>query len=350
MTPPPTPRAGARPSSRLAVRERLQALLPGDDPEGDGEPAGRRGLAMVLSLVVALVMWFSFSMRETYPVTLRVPVEVVRTPPGQALQTPPPSVATVTLQGEGWTLLSLTRRPPVIRVYADGPDVDLAAALQESGLPAGVQVQSVQPQAVTLALDARTSRRLPIRLRREIRTEPPYDLLRPPTLRPDSVTVTGSQALLGGLEAWPTEVLVAQDLARSLTRRVALADTFGGLLSPDAASTLVRIDVGGFTEGARDLVVEVENLPPGVLGVRFDPVRVRATYRTPVAGETYGRAESTDEFRAVVDYFDIARDPTGDGRVAVSPRWPPDLDVRDVTLTPGLVEYFIQRPAVEEGL
>ena len=342
----PTPPAARRPSSRLAVRERLRALLPGtpDPPDDAQEPVGRRWLAMLLSLVVALVMWFSFSMRETYSTTLQVPVEIARTPPNQSLREAPPRTATVTLQGEGWTLLSLARAVPAIRVFADGPRVDLLAALREGGLPAGVQVQSVQPQLVELALDVQTSRRLPIRLRRAIQTTPAYDLLRPPRLRPDSVVVTGAQSLLGGLEEWPTEVLRADDVSRSLVRTVALADTFGGLLSPSVRSTVVEVDVGEYTEAVRDLEVEVENLPPDVLGVRFDPVRVRAVYRVPVEGEAYGLAETVPTFRAVVDYFDIARDTT-DGEVPVSARWPAGLDIRDVTLSPARVEYFVRRPA-----
>ncbi len=343
MTPAPPPR---KPRPGLATRKRLRALLPssGAEPADGEEPPSRRGLAMLLSLIVALVMWFSFSMRETYSVTLRLPIDIVRTPAGQALREVPLEAATVTLQGEGWTLLSLTRAVPMIRVYADGPSVNLAAALQETGLPAGVQIQSVQPQSMELALDTRTSRRLPIRLRRNIVTEPAYDLLRPPRLQPDSVVVTGAQSLLGSLTDWPTEVLAAQDVTQSLRRMVAIADTFGGLLSPSVDATLVQVDVGEFTEAVRDLPIEVENLPRDVLGVRFDPTRVTATFRVPVEGEAYDRAEATPEFRAVVDYFDIARDST-DGEVPVSARWPADLDIRDVTLLPTRVEYFIQRPA-----
>ena len=146
MTPAPPPR---RPSSRLAVRERLRAMLPSTaDADPSDEPASRRSLAMLLSVIVALVMWFSFSMRSTYPLTVRMPVEIMRTPPGQALSAAPPATATVTLKGEGWTLLSLSRNVPTIRVVADGNQVDLAAALQESGLPAGIQVQSIQPHAL----------------------------------------------------------------------------------------------------------------------------------------------------------------------------------------------------------
>ncbi len=337
MTPAVTP----RPSSRLAVRERLRALLPGTDFP---EPVSRRWLAMLLSLVVALVMWFSFSMRGTYPETMELPIVIMRAPPGQALREAPPETASVTLSGEGWTLLSLIRKPPSINVVADAGVVDLAAALRESGLPPGIQIQSIQPQTIELALDTRTTRRLPIRLRQQISTEPPYDLRRPPTLQPDSVMVTGAQSLLGSLEDWPTEVMVATDVTRDLRRRVALADTFGGLLSPSVTGTVVSARVDKYTEWDRELTVEVENLPPGVLGVRFDPALVRARYRVPLEGDEFDRAETSAEFRAVVDYFDIARDTT-DGEVPVSARWPDDLDVRDVTLLPDRVGYFIRRPA-----
>lgn len=341
MTRPAAPRWG-----RLAVRDRLRALLPAAGPaldDGDEEPS-RRGLAMLLSLVVAAVMWFSFSMRETYPLTIRVPVEVVRTPTGQALREAPPAAATVTLSGDGWTLLSLTRRPPTIRVYADGPTVDLSAALQEAGLPAGIQVQAVQPQTVELALDTRTRRRLPVRLRQNIQTIAPYGLLRPPTLTPDTVEVTGAQSLLGALDDWPTELLTVRGLSETLTQTVALADTFGGLLTPAVQAVRVTVTVGEFTEGTRDLEIDVENLPPDVVGVRFEPDRVRATFRAPLEGDTYERALDDPDFRAVVDFFDILRDTT-DGEVPVSARWPPDLDIRDVTLRQSRVGYFIQRPA-----
>ncbi len=342
--------SGSRPRRTLRlIRDRLRAMMPSDEePAEDGdEPAGRRGLAMLLSLVVALVMWFSFSMRESYPVTLRMPVEIARTPNGTALRTAPPEAATVTLRGDGWTLLSLTRRTPTIRVSADDARIDLRAALQGEGLPAGIQVEAVQPQYVDLDLDTRTNRRLPIRLRQRIEPRVGFDLLREPLLTPDSVTVTGAQSLLGVLDDWPTDVLVVDNVEARLTRIVALADTFGGLLTPSVRATTVRVDIGEFTEATRDLVVEVENVPAGVLGVRFDPPRVRAVFRVPSVGDTYDRALASPRVRAVVDFFDIARDTTTtDGQVPVSARWPDDIDIRDVTLQPARVGYFIQRPPV----
>ena len=346
------PARGRLASGRVAVRDRLRALLPSADLPSADEPEGQRGLAMLLSVVVAIVMWVSFSMREAYTITLRLPVSVTRTPDGQSLREAPPETATVTLQADGWTLLDILRDRPEIGVEAERATVDLGAALRESGdLPAGVDVQSIQPQSIDLALDTRTRRRLPIRLRSRVATVPGFDQLRPPRLQPDSVTVTGSQTLLGTLDAWPTDVVDETDVDRPFTRTVALADTLDGLLQPDVRQIQVRFDVGNFTEGRRRLQIEVENLPPSISGVRFSPSTVQATYRAPTEGPTYDRAAESASFRAVVDWFDIARvsrDGQG-GEVPVSARWPDGLDIRDVTLSPSRVEYFIQRPATPVG-
>ncbi|MDT7856232.1 hypothetical protein RQM47_06240 [Rubrivirga sp. S365] len=333
---------------RLGVRGRLRALFPSRRPAPPDDEAGRRSLALGLSLVVAAVLWFSFSMREAYSVAVEVPVQVASLPAGQALREPPPASATVTLQGEGWTLLTLTRRRPAIRIAATGPTVDLASSLRERGLPSGVSVQSVQPRVVDLALDARTTRRLPIRLRRRIETRPSYGLLRPPVLRPDSVTVSGAQSLLGRLADWPTETLVAQDVDEDFTRVVALSDTFGGLLTPSARSTMVSVEVGQFTGASRDVPVEVENLPPGVEAVQFDPATVRVAFDVPSQGEAYDRALEPGAFRAVVDYADIARDTTA-GSVPVALRYPDGLGVRDPAATPARVDYFVLRRRASES-
>ena len=337
--------AVARRWDRLGVRSRLRTLLPAAADRPPDDEAGRRGLAMGLSVVVAAVLWFSFNMREVYTVAVEMPVEVVALPADQALRERPPATATATLQGDGWTLLALTRRRPTIQVAATGETVDLAEAAAREQALADVAVRNVQPGAIELALDARTTRRLPIRLRQSIETRPPFGLLRPPTLRPDSVTVFGAQSILGRLSDWPTETFVVRDLNDNVTRTVALSDTLAGLVVPSVRSTTVSVAVGQFTRAVRDLDVEVVGLPAGVEGVRFDPARVTVEYDVPSEGEAFDEAARSAAFRAVVDWSDIARDTTS-GSVPVSLRVPGGLGVRDPRARPGRVEYFlVRRPA-----
>ena len=326
-----------------SLRGRLRTLFPRSDGRSDDEPErGGNGLALTLSFVVAVVLWFTFSMQETYTTTVDVPLQVASLPEGQALRRLPPLAARVSVQGRGEDLLTLTWSPPRVRLFADGPTVDVAAAVAESGLPAGVDVLGAQPRTIRLDLDEVVTRELPVRLDGAVAAAPPFDLLQPPTLEPAAIRVTGASTLLDGLTAWPTERFVRDEIRADLVTRVPLSDTLAGLVERSAASTLLQARVGEFTTGEVELPVEVEGLPPGIEAVRFEPSRVRAEFRAPT-GDAFARAQSAG-FRAVVDYADIARDTTS-GSVIVGVRIPEGVDARGVRLEPGRVAYFLVRGA-----
>ena len=310
------------------------------------QPAARRRVnlpAVALSLAVAVGLWVSFSLRETYTVVADVRLRVAAVPDGQALSARPPPVARATFRGEGWKLLLLARTAPVVSLYADAEAVDLERAVAASGLPAGVDVQGVRPQTIRLDLDRRVVRRVPVRLVSSIRTDPSFGLLRPPRLLPDSVTVSGAASLVDRLDAWPTVRLDAADARASFTVPVALQDTLAGLVTASGRTTTVQVSIAEFTEGTRSLPVRVANAPRGAPAVRTEPARVQATYRVPITrDDAYGQAARAPGFVAVVDYRDIARDTTS-GSVAVAARVPAGLDVRDVYLSPRRVEFFIVR-------
>lgn len=302
----------------------------------------REGPAILVSILVAVVLWFSFSMRETYTTSVTIPLEIAELPDGLALAVPPPETATVVLQGPGEDLLSLLSSPPSIRIVAEDEIVEVAAAIASARLPARVRVLSAQPARIRLATEARVSRMLPVRLDGTIEATPPYDLVAPPRLRPDSVRVEGAASVLDGLDAWPTTPLSRSDVERSFSMLVPLSDTLRGLVDVSASASTISVAVAQFTVGERTLAVEVENLPPGIAGVRFDPATVEASYQVPAVGPTYSIADTSSGFRAVVDFGDIARDSTS-GSVRVAARPPGDLDVRGVRLDPPRVGYFIVR-------
>lgn len=321
-----------------APLRRLRALFPSVRPSAEPEQT-RNGLAMVLSLVVAIVLWFTFSMRETYTTSVDVDLEMVGLPEGQALRERPPQTATVSLQGRGEDLFALSWNPLRVRLFADGPTVSIAEAVAEAGLPAGVSVLGAQPRTIRLDLDERVTRDLPIALNGRVRSAIPFDLLRPPRLEPDSVRVSGARSLLDGFEAWPTARVFFDDLRDDLRTPVALSDTLTGLVELSRQSAQLTAEIEEFTTGELMLPVEVENLPAGV-GIRFEPGTVRATFRSPT-GEAFARVEQVG-FRAVVDYEDVVRD-AGTGTVAVAARVPAALDARSIRFEPSRVDYFFLR-------
>lgn len=327
--------------------DRLRALFPSAPAAPDDERASNearaRAVAALVAVAVAFVLWFTFSMRETYTVSVEVPLQVRGLPDGRALRVAPPPMAHLQLQGEGWALLALSRTPPPLEIAADEATVNLRRAVAVSNrIPSGVTVQGVSPATITLALDERVTRTLPIRLAGRVAARAPYDLLTPPVLRPDSVRVTGARSVVAGLASWPTERVAFGDLRRTESAVVALHDTLAGLVERSVGQTEVTIPVEEFTEGERWLDVRIANRPAGVLDVRTTPARVRATYLVPTSGDHFDLAAESPDFYAVVDYADIARDTT-EGAVAVTARVPDGLLVRKVGLEPQRLEYFMVR-------
>ena len=324
--------------------ERLRELFPQTVRKpASSEHTRLRLFAVLFSVVVAFVLWFTVSMRDTYTITVESPLNVVTLPAGQALAAPPPATVRVQLQGVGWDLLQLSRRPPGIDVFADGPKVDLqGAAAEGANLPAGVLIQSVQPQQINLVLDEQIRRRLPISLTGDINIEPTFGMLGPAVLQPDSVVVTGARSLLEGFDAWPSTPLNLDGLRRSAIRVVELSDTLSGLVTLSVDRTEVSVDIAQMTEGSRRLLVRTESVPPSVSAVRLIPSSIRVTYQVPTAGDDYDLAETAEDFYAYVDYADIAGDTTA-GTVPVALHLPEGLLIQDARLEQDRVEYYTVR-------
>lgn len=299
----------------------------------------RRGIAVAVSLLVAFVLWFTFSMRETYSVVLEMPVEVRNLPEGRALSRMPPERVRVTVQGEGWELLKLQRSPPALRISAQEPQVDLFAAASESGeLPTGVSVQSAIPSLLQLELEPEITRTVPIEPRVRVETAPLYDLLGPARVEPESVQVTGARSVLNTLAAWPTRRLDREEVRATVTATVALSDTLRGLVRRSVQQVQLTVPAALFTEATRELEVRTEAQPPGASPIRYIPGRVQVTYRIPV--EQYERSLEAPDFYALVPYSEAINDTTG----SVQPmlHLPEGLHVRDPRIAPRRLQYLIR--------
>ena len=313
------------------------------DEAGEAPGDRRNGVAMVLSGVIAVFLWFFFSMNASYTIDVEVPLEYAL-PQNMALSTRPPAQARVTVLGDGWSLIPLVRTPQTVRSQVTASEVNVESAIRDSRQFSEVAIQGTSPERVELQMEPREARLLPIRLVRQLSMAPSYDLLRPPRLSPDSVLVTGAASVIGNLMDWPTVPLVAEGVRDSFTQVVALSDTLEGLIvgkSPRA--TLVSVPVAAFTQGERMLDIEVRNMPAAVEGVRTEPSRVRVTYTVPAQQRAAELARTASDFVAVVDYADIVRDSSAQS-VPVSVQIPTDLDVRNVELDVRRVEYFIVLP------
>lgn len=315
--------------------ERLRSLFTSGRQEdlSTNEPPRRRGVAIAICVAISFVLWLTFTLQEVKVVTLEFPTDVVNVPEEEALNDLPPRAASVQVEGESVQLLWMYYNTPVIPIDAAEQTVNLADALS---LPDNVRLQSVTPRQVTVEKEPRIERRIPVRSRVQVHTPPAYELVDPPRLRPDSVTVAGAQSIIDDLRTWPTDSMTVEGVRDSIQVRVLLADTLEQLVThrPPYVSVIAR--AARFAEATREIAVEVTGVPSGQNIVTLQPSTIRVRYR--VLFDQLFVSQRVPDFFATVSYDQIRADTTGYVRPDLN--LPDDLIIRDPEMIPSRLQYY----------
>lgn len=304
-----------------------------DEPSGSSsEPPPRRGLIITVCLLVSTFLWFTFTIRGTYTATITMPTQVRDLPEGEALSSLPPGHVRVQVEGEGFSLIRLNYGPPTIQIDATNDIVNLEEAVR--GIPQNVRITSVSPATFNLQKEPSITRSVPIRSRLDIRTPNTFELLEAPRVEPDSVRVTGATSIVSRLEYWPTEERTYRDIRDSLVTTVQLADTLQGLVRKSAQSVRVRAHAGRFTDGFREIAVNVVGGPENA--VTLEPATIVVRYK--VLFSQHDEAQEAPDFFATVSFDDILNDTSG--RIVPQLHLPQDITLRDVEMIPPSLRYF----------
>jgi hypothetical protein len=320
---------------RLA--DRLSGVPVGPDGEEDRAPK-RKSVAITVCLLLSAVLWFTFTLQETYTVVLEMPTEVMNVPEDQALVTMPPQRARVQVQGEGFQLVQLYYNPPTIPIDARREQVNLEDAVPELGK--NVRPLSVSPRSVELIKERRITRRLPVRFAGEITTPDTHDLISPPRILPDSVQVSGARSVVERLQYWPTESVKMDNVRDSIVIRVPLSDTLSLLVDKNLQQVTVSARAVEFTEAVREIDVTITGAPPGRQVVTLEPSSIEVRYRVPI--DQYNASLVAPDFFATISYDDIRADTSG--RLVPNLETPVGLMVRDARMSPSSLRYYTILP------
>lgn len=295
-----------------------------------------RGVAITLCILISGLLWFTFTMQETYTVVLQLPTVVDNLPADQALVAQPPANVRVSVQGEGWTLLQLYANRPAIRINAANEQVNLEDAVASTDLPKNVRLAGVSPSTLNLRKERRVERRVPIRLRARVDPADTYDYVRAPRIRPDSVRIAGAVSIVSRITDWPTEPRTFTDVKDTLRATVALADTLRGLVQRSVDEVALFAVTQQFTEDDREITIIVTDEPSNQTLVTLVPPTIRVVYK--VLFSQYEEARDAPDFFATVSYDAIRSDTTG--RVYPVLHLPEDLVLRDVKMIPPSLRYY----------
>lgn len=172
------------------------------------------------SLAVALLLWFHTATERDYELVRPIPFEVIGVAADRVVAQEVPATIEVRFQGKGKRLLTLPWRDVTIR--QDVSEVETRGqfnlGVENVDAPEGLGLEIVEvlpPDRVTIVLDEKITRRVPVAPRARIRTAAGYTVVGPLRAIPDSVTLTGPRNALMVVREVPSDT-IGVDRARVL--------------------------------------------------------------------------------------------------------------------------------------
>ncbi len=312
--------------------------------------SGGRRRAMIFSLAASLLIWLMLSLSESYYVSVEYMTCAAQkqenslscvTGLGEdsALVEPLPESIRATLYGPGINLIGQRFRARFwnnpITFDSDLGVVDTQLLLR---IPEELSIESIIPERIDFQKEARRERLIPIESRVRFVSQPPYFFVGEPRLNPDSVWVSGPVSVMNQLQSWPTKTDTIIAFDDSVRYQIELVDSLAGLVGLRTNSTTIVRSSPQFTEGQNEQVrVEIEGIPNANSVVQLDPESVTVTYQIPLS--KFLEAQQSQLIRAVISYSKIYDDTTG--RVEPTIEYPEELMLRQVTVSPERLRYFI---------
>lgn len=317
--------------------------------EQEKSPGARRR-AMFFSLVASLMIWLMLSLSENYYLSVEYmtcasqaevisPSCVSGMDEDSALVQPLPEAIHATLYGPGINLLVQRFRSRFwnspITFDSDQGVVDTQLLLR---IPEEVSIESIIPERIDFQKEARSELLIPIESRVRFMSQPPHFFVGEPQLYPDSVWVSGPVSVMNQLLSWPTKPDTLVAIGDSVHYQIGLADSLAGLVNLRTKNTTIIRSSPQFTEGQREQIrVEIEGIPNANSVVQLDPESVTITYQIPLS--RFLEAQQSQLIRAVISYSEIYDDTTG--RVEPTLEYPEEFMLRQVTVSPERLRYFI---------
>jgi len=326
----------------MNIRDRISNFIKTGAAEAgsrDGESVfvtREKVVAFMIAFIFAFCLWFVINLNRDFTVNLNLPMMIENMPEDLALSSSIPAHASVSLNGEGWQLISLYNNPPRVNLNIESEEVNIFDQVsQQLGVNTDVRVVNVQPTTVELKLEEKMTKKVPVITRMDITLNEQYGLTGQPVIEPDSVTVTGAVSKLSNLMAWETEPVELKNVRENVEKKLSLVP-HDDTIHIEPNEVLYRVEVAEFTEGEVKVPVRTRNMPPGK-AVTYNPSTITITYTVPI--DEFSDVQDIRPFVAYVNYQSILEDDTGFVAPEIE-RVTDDYIVRLKNYSPPQVSYF----------
>jgi len=296
---------------------------------------GRHKTLKILSLLLALALWFAVSGEERTEATLNVALELANLPPQMTIVSEVPPALQVRVMGPRSTIgkLSQARLTHTIDLAHYQPGRHAVNLGPNSfAFPRGVVVTRIQPNPLDINLAASITRTLPIKPILEGTPPEGFEVVSAET-RPPKVTVKGPYTELNSLKFIPTLPIDVSNLTEHTVVGTDLDFKTLHLTLQERISILADLNIGPKT-----LTRTLSGVPvaAGPLPARLAPAKISFTLQGP-----YPQVKNLkpEDVKATVDTRNLA---PGRHRLNISVDLPAGVSL--MKLSPAAVTATVARP------
>ncbi len=272
--------------------------------------------AFLGSVLFAASLWAYSSLNYDYKPLIKVPL-TIKVPANKAIEKGLQQEVSIKVKGSGWQLFNLiffnTSAKCVIDLTSkdlSGKEYIITRTDVLKGLENIVDVEpiDVQPESMKLTIGKMATYKVPVNPILSISPRPGFIAMSNIKIQPDSILITGNEKLIKGIKRWNTKVFVSNNLFKTTTFDVPLADSLKGFITLSQANVKITVKL----QQAADITIyDVKlHIKGGSLpkGHKLQPKRISVV----VHGGIEQIAKITDsDIYSYINYKDIMNDSTG---------------------------------------
>ena len=252
------------------VLDLWNSVVKGEE-EGNFEENNRGKIVVfTIAFVLSLCLWLMVNLSRDYNLNVNLPIQLGNMPEDRALTEELPDYANVSISGEGWKLINIYNNPPPIFVDVAETEINLFDQVREQmNANPDLNVQKVQPLILSLDMEEKISKKVPITSNVSVNFEDQYNFTGDPVFEPDSVVISGASSILQGIDAWETEEQELDDVDENIEATIGVRQP-PRLVSVSPVEVTYRANVAQFTEGEARVAIQTRNMPAN-RSVSFSP-------------------------------------------------------------------------------
>jgi len=264
--------------------------------------------AFFFFLVLATFFWALTKFSRQYTATAEASVYYVNIPDNTLITDDNLKEITFDLATNGFEFLFYKLKRPRIdidvrRYYSEGVSQVIVSEnelikLISARLKTNLAVRNLSVNEISIKLDGIVSKKIPVRIKTNLRFKDGFRPLDSLVATPDSIIVSGPSLFLETIEFSETKVITQDNVDKSILRTVTLKTFENKEVSFKPKEVSISLQVAEFSQKQINLPIELLNIPEGVI-VKLIPNFMTLTFDAPL--DDFRKINEND-FKIVCDY------------------------------------------------